>query len=90
MRSLPRSEVGLWSTFTSTTMACRPPEAGRSVRSGKVFITIATKKAIPQFSELPMHVLSGSVKFFDVLEFEVADQLLDNALMMPPGTWPGD
>ncbi|MER9228273.1 hypothetical protein NKI39_22065 [Mesorhizobium sp. M0664] len=48
-------------------------------------LILATKKAIPQFSELPMHVLSASVKFFDVLGFEVADHLLDNALMMPPG-----
>ena len=46
-------------------------------------LILATKKAIPQFSELPMHVLSASVKFFDALGFEVADHLLDNALMMP-------
>ncbi|MER8872509.1 hypothetical protein NKI04_21715 [Mesorhizobium sp. M0814] len=46
-------------------------------------LILTTKKAIPQFSELPMHVLSASVKFFDVLGFEVADHLLDNALMMP-------
>ncbi|MER8387084.1 hypothetical protein NKH14_16465 [Mesorhizobium sp. M1380] len=46
-------------------------------------LILATKRAIPQFSELPMYVLSASVKFFDVLGFEVADHLLDNALMMP-------
>lgn len=40
-------------------------------------LILATKKAIPQFSELPMHVLSASVKFFDVLGFEVADHLLE-------------
>ncbi|RWK45167.1 MAG: hypothetical protein EOR73_27810 [Mesorhizobium sp.] len=46
-------------------------------------LILTTTKAIPQFSELPMRVLSASVKFIDVLGFEVADNLLDNALMMP-------
>lgn len=43
-------------------------------------VILATKRAIPQFSEFPMHVLSASVKLFDVLGFEVADHLLDDAL----------
>jgi patatin-like phospholipase/acyl hydrolase len=64
-----------------------PRENIRILSSGTrddVFVTDeALRKAIPQFSELPMHVLSASVKFFDVLGFEVADHLLDNALMMP-------
>jgi hypothetical protein len=30
-----------------------------------------------------MHVLSASLKLFDVLGVEIADHLLDNALMMP-------
>ncbi|WP_292254702.1 hypothetical protein [Mesorhizobium sp.] len=53
-------------------------------------LILTTKKAIPQFSELPMHVLSASVKFFDVLGFEVADHLLDKRLDDAPATWPGD